>query len=75
MRYVSKAKPETALRGYEIDSQQNSGTFPEGPRTISMNKKLIAPLLFLTVLPAAIGLFSRRRPQETPAPAAVPEPS
>jgi len=38
---------------------------------------LIAPLLFLTVLPAAIGLFSRRRPQEEPepAPAAVPEPS
>ncbi|HTE39138.1 MAG TPA: CusA/CzcA family heavy metal efflux RND transporter, partial [Reyranella sp.] len=36
---------------------------------------LIAPLLFLTVLPAAIGLFSRRQPQEEPAPAAVPEPS
>jgi len=36
---------------------------------------LVAPLLFLTVLPAAIGLFSRRRPQEAPAPAAVPEPS
>ena len=36
---------------------------------------LIAPLLFLTVLPAAIGLFSRRRPQEAAAPAAVPEPS
>jgi len=36
---------------------------------------LIAPLLFLTVLPAAIGLFSRRRPQEAPAPAAVTEPS
>ncbi|CAN5522274.1 CusA/CzcA family heavy metal efflux RND transporter [soil metagenome] len=34
---------------------------------------LIAPLLFLTVLPAAIGLFSRRRPQEAPAPAALPE--
>ena len=29
---------------------------------------LIAPLLFLTVLPAAIGLFSRRRPHEAPAP-------
>jgi cobalt-zinc-cadmium resistance protein CzcA len=36
---------------------------------------LIAPLLFLTVLPAAIGVFSRRRPQEEAAPAAVPEPS
>jgi cobalt-zinc-cadmium resistance protein CzcA len=36
---------------------------------------LIAPLLFLTVLPAAIGLFSRRQPQEKPAPATVPEPS
>jgi cobalt-zinc-cadmium resistance protein CzcA len=34
---------------------------------------LIAPLLFLTVLPAAIGLFSRRRQQEAVAPAAVPE--
>jgi cobalt-zinc-cadmium resistance protein CzcA len=37
---------------------------------------LLAPLLFLTVLPAAIGLFSRRHapPQAAPA-GAVPEPS
>jgi cobalt-zinc-cadmium resistance protein CzcA len=36
---------------------------------------LLAPILFLTVLPAAIGLFSRRHvPQATPA-GAVPEPS
>jgi cobalt-zinc-cadmium resistance protein CzcA len=37
---------------------------------------LLAPLLFLTVLPAAIGLFSRRHaPQAAPVPGAVPEPS
>jgi len=28
---------------------------------------LLAPCLFLTVLPAAIGLFSRRRPRTMPA--------
>ncbi len=33
---------------------------------------LLAPFLFLTVLPAAIGLFSRRRP---PAPVSIPSPA
>ncbi len=34
---------------------------------------LLAPCLFLTVLPAAIGLFSRRHRAAEPAPAGVAE--
>ena len=34
---------------------------------------LLAPLLFLTVLPAAIGLFSRREPKHSAAPASAVE--